>query len=154
MSGQFSPGQFSPVAAAFRRRTIIRRSIAVAVLVAVLVVVALLWPRPQRGGLDVATAPGATAPTGVLQGALVAKRQADRACYSLTSRGTTSVLRFAEGWSADTRLGLRDPSGLVVAQPGDDVVLLGAPAAVGTLPGCTARGRIWTVTSVRLPTQR
>lgn len=154
MSGQFSPGRFSPVAASFRRRTIVRRVVAVGVLVAVLVVVALLWPRPQRGGLDVSTASGTTTPAGVLQGPLAADREAGRACYSLTSRGTTAVLRFAEGWSADTRLGLRDPSGLVVAQPGDDVVLLGAPATVGRVPGCTARGRIWTVTSVRLPAQR
>lgn len=152
--GRFLPGQFSPVARRFRRRSIVRRALVVGALVVALVVVALLWPRPTPGGLSVATAAGETKPTGVLQGRLSADREGDRVCYSVPTRGSTAVLRFAEGWSADARLGLRDPAGLVVAQPGDEVVLLGAPAAVGALPGCPARGRIWTVTSLRLPTQR
>lgn len=126
----------------------------VGALLVALVVGALLWPRPTPGGLSVATAPGETEPAGVLQGSLDADRAGDRVCYSLPTRGSTAVLRFPAGWSADARLGLRDPAGLVVAQPGDRVVLLGTPAAVGALPGCSTRGRIWTVTSVRLPAER
>ena len=87
-------------------------------------------------------------------GSLAGAREGDRVCYSVPTRGSTAVLRFPAGWSADARLGLRDPAGLVVAQPGDEVVLLGAPAAVGSVPGCSVRGRIWTITSVRLPAQR
>ncbi|WP_345479832.1 hypothetical protein [Amnibacterium soli] len=158
MSGQqppggFAPGQFSPMARNHRRRTIVRRALVVAALVLALVVVAVLWPSPTPGGLSVATAPGKTKPTGVLQGALTAARTGDRVCYSVPTRGSRAVLRFAEGWTADSRLGLRDPAGLVVAQPGDEVVLLGAPSSVGTVPGCPTRGRIWTVTTLRLPTQ-
>jgi len=152
--GQFAAGQFSPVARSFRRRTIVRRALVVGALLVVLLVGALLWPRPTPGGLGVATVAAETKPTGVLQGSLAAARAGDRVCYSVPTRGSTAVLRFPQGWSADARFGLRDPAGLVVAQPGDQVVLLGAPAAVGTLPGCPTRGRIWTVTSVRLPAQR
>lgn len=152
--GQFRPGQFSPVARSFRRRSIVRRALVVGGLLVALLVVALLWPRPTPGGLGVATVAGETKPTGVLQGSLAAGRAGDRVCYSVPTRGSTAVLRFPAGWSADARLGLRDPAGLVVAQPGDEVVLLGAPAAVGTLPGCPTRGRVWTVTTVRLPVQR
>ena len=149
--GQFLPGQFSPMGRSVRRRSTVRRVILVGALLVALLVVALFWPRPASGGLDVATVAGQTKPTGALQGALAAGRAGDRVCYSVTTRGSAAVLRFPAGWSADTRLGLRDPSGLVVAQPGDQVVLLGAPTAVGTLPGCSIRGRVWTVTSIRLP---
>lgn len=137
-----------------RRRGLIRRAIAVGVLLVALVAVALLWPRPDTGGLRVATVSGQPAPTGVLRGALSGTREGDRVCYSVPSDGSTAVLRFTDGWTADPRLGLRDPSGLVVAQPGDEVVLLGAPAAVGTAAGCPTRGRVWTVTSVRVTAQR
>lgn len=131
-----------------RRRLIVRASIAAALLV-VLVVAALLWPKPTRGALSVATVRSAE-PAGVLQGELTGTRVDDHVCYAVgAADGTTSVLRFVTGWSADTRLGLRDASGAVVAQPGETIVLLGRPGAVGSVQGCAQRGRIWTVTSVR-----
>lgn len=117
-------------------------------LVALLVVAAFLWPRATRGPLDVPTGAAVTT-TGVLRGELDAARSGDHVCYSIVVNGSTAVLRFEPGWSADTRLGLRDPSGAVAAQPGDTLVLLGVPATIGSVAGCTQRGRIWTVHSVR-----
>jgi hypothetical protein len=132
-----------------RRRLIVRISIVVGLLV-ILVIAALLWPKPTPGGLSVATVRDAE-PAGVLQGELTATRTGDHVCYAITgSDGGASVLRFVSGWSADARLDLRDASGGVVAQPGDTVVALGKPGAVGTVKGCMQRGRIWTVTSVKL----
>lgn len=140
---------YSPAAEKDRRRRPIIRVSVVGALVVILAVAALLWPKATPGALSVATV-GDTDPGGVLQGQLAATRAGDHACYSIrSSDGTTSVLRFQSGWSADTRLGLRDASGGVVAQPGDTIVLLGRPAAVGSVEGCAQRGRIWTVTSVR-----
>lgn len=139
---------YSPAAERDRRRRLVRRLVIIGVLLAVLVLTAVFWPKPTRGGLSVATV-GATDPNGVLQGTLVASRSGDHVCFSIAGKGGTSVLRFVPGWSADAKLDLRDPSGAVVAQPGDAPVLLGRPGPVGSVPGCSASGRIWTVTSVR-----
>jgi hypothetical protein len=141
-------GQWSPVAAAHRRSVLIRRIVVLAVLLGVLVTAAVLWPKAQPGGLTVATT-AAVDPSGALQGKVAAVRAGDRVCFSVTRDGGASVLRFPPGWSSDAELDLRDPSGLVVAQPGDTLVLLGRPGAIGSVPGCTDRGRIWTVTSIR-----
>jgi hypothetical protein len=126
----------------------IRRAVILVVLLGVLATTAAFWPRATPGGLTVATT-ASVEPGGVLQGKVAAERSGDRVCYTVTSRGTTSVLRFVPGWSADAQLGLRDPSGLVVAQPGDTIVLLGRPGSIGSVAGCEQRGRIWTVTSIR-----
>lgn len=133
-----------------RRRAFVRRIVVVGALLVVLLAAALLWPRPQRGGLSVPTA--SASPSGVLEGVLAAERVGDRVCFTISTRRTTAVLRFAVGWSADASLDLLDPSGLVVARPGEEVVLLGAPGAVGTVAGCPTRGRTWSITSVRLRT--
>jgi hypothetical protein len=138
----------SPAAERDRRRRLVQRIVLVAVLVLVLAATAVFWPRPVRGDLTVSTT-SQVDPAGVLKGEVAASRVGDRACYSVTSGTGTAVLRFVPGWSADTKLGLRDTSGLVVAQPGDTVVLLGAPGTVGAVAGCTQQGRIWTVTTVR-----
>lgn len=146
--------QNSPVAVAARRRVLVRTITGIAVLLAVLVVAAVLWPRPQPGGLSVPTSSSSVEPSGVLQGSLDASRSGDRVCYSITTRGATALLRFVPGWTADDRLGLRDPAGLVVAQPGDEVVLLGAPGRTGAVAGCPEQGRVWTITSLRLAQAR
>ncbi len=127
---------------------LIRSFVILAVLLGVLAGAAVLWPKPLTGGLTVSTT-ASVDPSGVLKGPVSAVRPGDRVCYSITSGTTTSVLRFVPGWSADAQLGLRDASGLVVAQPGDTVVLLGRPGKVGAVAGCTQQGRIWTVTTVR-----
>ncbi|WP_375388722.1 hypothetical protein [uncultured Amnibacterium sp.] len=145
MSGQWFPG-----VAKLRRRSLLRRVALAGALLLVLVGLAVLWPRAERGGLTVPTAT-AGEPTGVLRGALQAQRHGDVACYSVTVHGTTSVLRFAEGWSANPQLGLVDPSGAVIAQPGSTVVLTGEPGAVGTADGCTQQGRLWTISAARVP---
>ena len=88
----------------------------------------------------------------MLRGTLTASRDGDDACYSITVRGTTSVLRFIDGWTAQEGLGLVDPSGAVIARPGATVILLGEPAQIGSVAGCGERGRIWTITSAQLPT--
>ena len=139
---------YSPMAEKARRRRRTTRIAALALLVLALIAAALLWPKPGRGALTVASA-SAVAPTGVVQGALAASRSGDRVCFAVTLHGTTAVLRFVPGWSADARLGLRDPSGAVVAQPGDRLVLLGAPASVGRVAGCSQPGRIWTVSGIK-----
>jgi hypothetical protein len=140
---------FSPAAERDRRRRLIRRLVLIGALLVVLVVAAAAWPKPTSGPLSVATTASAD-PTGVLKGTLDATRRGDHVCYSVAVGGTTSVLRFVTGWSADAHLGLRDPSGSVIAQPGDAVTVLGRPGSVGTVPGCPLSGRVWTVTSVRL----
>ena len=145
MSGQHFPG-----VAALRRRSLLRRVAVLVSLLAVLIGLALLWPRAEPGGLAVPTATAGD-PSGVLRGALQAERRGDTVCYSVTVRGATSVLRFAPGWSADRQLGLVDPSGAVVAQPGTTVVLTGAPGGTGVAAGCTDRGRLWTITAARVP---
>jgi hypothetical protein len=127
---------------------LIRRIVILAALLGVLATAAVFWPRATPGGLRVSTT-ASVDPAGVLKGRVSATRSGDRACFTITGSGTTSVLRFVPDWSADTQLGLRDPSGLVVAQPGDTIVLLGRPGKVGSVAGCTDRGRIWTVTTVR-----
>jgi len=149
MSGQYFPG-----VAKARRRALIARFVVLGVLLAVLVLLAALWPRPEPGGLTVPTSATAVEPAGVLQGRVAAVRRGERACYSVTAGGRTSVLRFVPGWSADDALGLVDPTGAVVAQPGSTVVLLGAPASTGSVEGCTERGRVWTITAVRTPPRR
>jgi hypothetical protein len=131
-----------------RRRALRWRLVVLGVLVVVLVALALLWPKPERGALSVATTSATIKPTGALQGILVGAREGGRACYTVTVRGTTAVLRFEPGWSADERLGLEDTSGGVVAQPGARVMMLGAPGPVGTVAGCSHRGRVWTITTV------
>ena len=141
-------GQYSVMAERDRRRRRTGRIVGLVVLVAALAVAALLWPRPTTGALTVASV-GTVAPTGVLQGEISATRSGDRVCYSIAAKSGTAVLRFAPAWSADALRGLRDPSGLVVAQPGDTLVILGAPSSVGSVAGCTQRGRIWTVTSIK-----
>ncbi|MGT2427319.1 hypothetical protein [Amnibacterium kyonggiense] len=138
---------YSPAADRDRRR---RRTVRAAVLVALvlaLVGTALLWPRPTPGALTVATGEQVD-PSGVVQGRLSAVRAGDRVCYSVATASGTAVLRFVPGWSADERLGLRDTSGGVVAQPGDTVRALGLPGSIGTVDGCAVRGRTWTVTSI------
>jgi hypothetical protein len=141
------------MAARDRRRRRTGRIVGLVLLVLALAAAALFWPRPTKGALDVSSI-AAVAPTGLLQGQMAAARSGDRVCYSIAAKGTTAVLRFVPGWSADALLGLRDPSGLVVAQPGDTLVILGAPASVGTVTGCPRRGRIWTVTSITRRTVR
>lgn len=136
-----------------RRRALVIRLVVLAGLVVVLVLAALLSPQTPRGGLDVATTSASVEPAGVLQGALVASRRGDQACYSMTVRGMRSVLRFVPGWSANDDLGLIDPSGAVVAPPQSTVVLLGRPGAVGSVAGCSEQGRIWTITSAQRPTR-
>jgi hypothetical protein len=131
-----------------RRRRRTARIAGLVLLVLALLATALLWPKPSRGALSVASVSTAD-PTGVVRGVLAASRSGDRVCYAVTAHGTTAVLRFVQGWSADSRLGLRDPSGGVVAQPGDTLVLLGAPGSVGTVAGCSQPGRIWTVTGIK-----
>jgi hypothetical protein len=145
-------GQYFPGVDRIRRRALVVRLVVLAALVVVLVLTVVLWPKPERGGLQVATVAGAVEPTGVLQGKLVASRDGDNACYSITVRGTTSVLQFVDGWSAEQKLALVDPSGAVVAQPGATVILLGKPGAVGSVAGCGGSGRIWSITSAQLPT--
>jgi hypothetical protein len=142
------------MAAKEQRRAFRWRLLALGGLVVVLVLVVVLWPKPTRGALGVATTSAAVEPSGVLRGVLVAAREDDRACYSMSVRGATAVLRFPEGWSADERLGLRDTSGGVVAQPGARITMLGAPGRIGTVAGCPDRGRIWTITSVNLRADR
>jgi hypothetical protein len=134
-----------------RRRRRTARIAALVLLVLALAAAAMLWPKPSRGALSVASVSTA-GPTGVVRGVLAASRSGDRVCYALTADGTTAVLRFVPGWSADKRLGLRDPSGAVVALPGDTLVLLGAPASIGTVAGCSLSGRIWTVTGIKSST--
>ena len=145
--------QYSPAAAKGRRRALVLRIVLVAALLVVLAVVSLLFPKPERGGLRVATVTGSVEPSGVLQGTLAATRVGDEACFSISTRGTTSVLRFVDGWSAQERLALVGPAGSVVAQPGSTVTVLGEPGRIGSVAGCAQRGRIWTVTSVRLSTR-
>lgn len=127
---------------------LIRRIAILVALLGVLALAAVFWPRPTPGGLTVSTT-AAVDPAGVLRGRVAATRTGDRVCFTTTANGTTSVLRFEPGWTADAQLGLRDPSGLVVAQPGDTIVLLGRPGKVGAVAGCEQTGRIWTVTTVR-----
>jgi len=133
-----------------RRRRRVRLVAALGALVVALAAAALLWPRPSSGALRVPVVERAPTPGGVLRGTLAADRDGDLVCYTMRTAAGTAVLRFPPGWSADERLGLRDASGGVVAQPGSAFTMLGAPAGVGSVPGCTARGRIWTVTSVDL----
>lgn len=145
MSGQFFPG-----VQRMRRRSLMRRALLGAVLLVALIVFAVLWPRPTPGGLSVVTAADTAGATGALRGDLAGVRVGDRVCFSITVRGVTSVLRFPEGWSSDPDLGLRDRSGTVAAVPGSEVTLIGTPGRVGVLPGCTERGRIWTISQLRL----
>jgi predicted anti-sigma-YlaC factor YlaD len=133
---------------------IVRAVVVLAVLVAVLVVSVVLWPKARPGALAVATTTASVAPGGVLQGTIAAARSGDRVCFSATHGGSTSVLRFPSGWSSDSRLDLRDAAGGVVAQPGDTLIMLGRPGAIGSLPGCSVEGRIWTITSVRTASAR
>jgi hypothetical protein len=144
----------SPGVDRMKRRALVVRLLVVAGLLSMLALTSLLWSEPPRGGLRVATAAGPVEPSGVLQGRLAASRAGDDACYSVTVRGTTAVLRFVDGWSAQERLAIVDPAGSVVARPGDTVTLLGRPSTIGTVAGCAGRGRIWTVTSARLSNTR
>lgn len=143
-------GQYSPMLVKERRRARRLRLVALVGLLVILAALLLLWPKPQRGAMSVATTSASVEPSGALRGILRASQEGHRVCYSMVVRGSTSVLRFPQGWSADERLGLRDQSGGVVAQPGAQVTMLGAPAAVGSVPGCSQRGRIWTITTVNL----
>lgn len=139
----------SPAAERDRRRRRTVRLALIGALLLVLVGAALLWPRPTPGALRVPTGERVD-PAGVLQGRLAAARSGDLVCYTVATSTGIAVLRFEPGWSADERLGLRDTAGGVVAQPGDTVRALGVPGAVGTVDGCAARGRTWTVTSVEI----
>jgi hypothetical protein len=144
-------GQYFPGVARIKRRGLIVRLVVLAALLAVLVLMILLWPKAAKGGLQVATVTGTVQAGGVLQGTLVGSRDGDNACYSMTVRGTTSVLQFVDGWSAKQDLGLVDPAGAVVAKPGGSIILLGEPGSIGSVAGCGERGRIWTITSAQLP---
>lgn len=138
----------SPAAEADRRRRRIRLAVVLVVLLLVLAGASLLWPRPASGPLGVATT-APTAPAGVLQGQVSATRSGRLVCYTVSRDGATSVLRFVPGWSADARLGLHEPGGALAARPGEAVALLGRPGPVGSVDGCAAEGRVWTITGVR-----
>ena len=137
-----------------RVRRIRRLILAVGVLLLALVVVALLPQGLHRGALTVATAHSAGDASGVVQGRVSATRSGDRACFGLAAAQGPVLLVFPPGWSADPSLRLLDTAGQTRLRPGAVMAFLGAPGAVGTVPGCSGTGRIWTVTDVRLPSLR
>ena len=132
-----------------RRRRLVLRLALLAGLVVVLIGSALLWPRQRVDVLRVPTTGGDTSPSGVVAGRVAASRDGDLVCYSVAAPSGTALLVFPQGWAADRQLGLLDPSGTVLANRGDDVVVTGRPGALGAVPGCTGTGRVWTVSSLR-----
>jgi hypothetical protein len=137
-----------------RVRRIRRLLLAVGVLLLALAGVALLPQGLHRGALTVATADGAGDASGVAQGRVSATRSGDRACFTVAAAQGRVLLEFPNGWSADRGLRLLDAAGQTRVRPGTVMAFLGAPAAVGTVAGCSGTGRIWTVTDVRLPSLR
>ena len=66
--------------------------------------------------------------------------------------GGAAQLVLPPGWSASRARALLDPSGSVVAKPGDSVLVTGAPGRVGTVEGCATTGRIWSVATLAVRT--
>lgn len=143
------PAAAARLAARRRRRLLLT----LGALVLVLVGVALLPQGHGSGGLTVATSARASGtPSGVAQGVLTGTRSGDRACFTVATRSGTVLLVLPPGWSADSRLHLIDVGGGDRAHPGATMGFLGTPGAVGSLPGCAVRGRLWYTTDVVLPT--
>lgn len=126
-----------------------RRIALVAVLLAVLVASALLWPRQRTGALEVPTSDRPAAASGVVTGRLDATRDGDRVCFTVAADDGPALLVFPAGWGADAGLGLLDPTGVVVAPRGTVVRVVGEPGEVGRVSGCPGSGRVWTVSAVR-----
>lgn len=90
---------------------------------------------------------------GTLQGTLHASRSGDRACFWVTpppdapsfSKVPTDryyVVAPAD-WSADESLRLLGGFKVVIASPGEELLLVGAPGGVRTLPGCPSSGAVF-----------
>lgn len=133
-----------------RRRALVRRVVLLGGLLVLLLVSALLWPRQTTGPLSVPTSAVEPAAAGVVRGELAASRQGGRVCFRVATDDGDALLVLPAGWSADEQRSLLDRSGSSVAQPGDTVLVTGAPGAVGEVPGCPGEGRVWTVATVAL----
>jgi hypothetical protein len=148
-------GLDSTTARRLRTRRIRRLLIGLGALVVALVLVALLPQGASRGTYSVPTDPRigrAVGAVGVVQGPLTAERRGDRVCYSVATAHGLRLLVLPPGWTADTRLALRDAGGGLRARPGAVMAFLGAPAGSGAVAGCAGRGVRWATTVVRLPT--
>ena len=120
-----------------------------AVLLVMLVVSALLWPRQRPGALRVPTSDRVASTSGAVSGILAATRVGNLVCFAVRHDGATSPLVLPRGWGSDDRLDLLDPTGFAAAQVGDRVKVTGSPGPSGTAPSCPDRGRLWTVASVQ-----
>ena len=143
------PTEF-PGLAWLRRRALVRRLALLGGLLVLLLGSALLWPRQQTGALTVPTTAAEPTASGVVRGTLAASRQGDRVCFRVATEDGAALLVLPDGWSADEQRSLLDRSGSSVAQPGDTVLVTGAPGAIGAVPGCAGEGRVWSVATVAL----